>query len=878
LSQELIMQTKRINYAKLLLPLLLFLAFWLQSAAVHAAQADLVWDPPANADGTPATVGGYKVHRGTAAGKYSQSLNVGTATSYTDTSLIQGNTYYFAVTAYDASGSESEFSNEIAKGIPATGGGTTGSPVSKTGWRLVYVDSQETKAANRAAVNAFDGNTATLWITDWATTNASHPHEIQIDLGQAYDLDSFSYTPPQDGSVNGRIANYEFYVSDSTSAWGVPVAAGTFGNDADIKQVGFEKKSGRYIRLRALSEANGNPWTSASEIDVTGTPSAPPSPIYTITASTGTGGTITPAGTAAVNGGASQTFAITPAAGYAIAGVSVDGKPVGIVSSYTFSNLTANHTIAASFAAKTYTIAASTSTGGTVSPAGTATVNHGAGQVYTITAASGYEIADVTVNGTSVGRAASYTFSNVIANQTIAARFAPVIAGIAKNSWKLLYTDSEETRGANRAAVNAIDGNSATMWITDWTTTNAPHPHEVQVDLGQSYNLDSFSYLPPQDGSINGRIARYEFYVSDSTGNWGTAVSSGTFANDATRKAIPFTAKKGRYIRLRALSEVNGNPWTSMAELDVTGTPAAGSSASPAIPVNGWKLVYTDSQETRGANRAAVNAFDGNTATMWITDWTTTNAPHPHEVQIDLGQSYNLDSFSYLPPQDGSINGRIARYEFYVSDSTGNWGTAVATGTFVNDATSKKVTFTAKKGRYIRLRALSEANGNPWTSAAEIGVTGTPAAAPASSVIPVSSWKLVYTDSEETRGANRAAVNAFDGNSATMWITDWTTTNAPHPHEVQIDLGQSTNVDSFSCLPPQDGSINGRIARYEFYVSDSTANLGNRRGNRHLRQRRPPEKHTVRCQKGRYIRLRALSEVNGNPWTSAAEIGITGTP
>ena len=729
MSHELSMQKTRTYYAKGLLPLLLFLAFWLLSSTVHAAQADLVWDPPTNADGSPATVGGYKVHRGTAAGKYSQSMNVGTATSYTDTSLIQGNTYYFAVTAYDASGSESVFSNEIAKGIPATSGGATGSPaVSKTGWRLVYVDSQETKAANRAAVNAFDGNTATLWITDWATTNASHPHEIQIDLNQSYDLDSFSYTPPQDGSVNGRILGYEFYVSDSTSNWGTPVVTGTFTNDATVKKVTFNKKNGRYIRLRALSEVNGNPWTSVTELDVTGMPTSAATPIYTITASTGTGGAIVPSGTAAINGGASQTFAITPAAGYTIAGVTVDGKPVGAVTSYTFSNLTTNHTIAASFAVKTYTIAASATTGGTVSPAGTATVSHGAGQAYTITPASGYEIADVTVNGTSVGRAASYTFSNVTANQAIAARFAPVIAGIAKNNWMLLYTDSEETRGANRAAVNAIDGNTATMWITDWTTTNAPHPHEVQIDLGQSYNLDSFSYLPPQDGSINGRIARYEFYVSDSTGNWGAAVSSGTFVNDATRKTIPFTAKKGRYIRLRALSEVNGNPWTSMAELDVTGTPAAGGTVSPAIPVTGWKLVYTDSQETKAANRAAVNAFDGNTATMWITDWTTTNPdpPPPHEVQIDLGLSYNLNSFSYLPPQDGSINGRIARYEFYVSDSTANWGTAVATGTFANDATRKNVPFATKKGRYIRLRAMSEVNGNPWTSAAEIGVTGSP--------------------------------------------------------------------------------------------------------------------------------------------------------
>lgn len=727
------MHSRRTTYERVLaflLPALLVLAFCLNAGAAHAAQVDLKWDPPLTDNGTPATnVGGYKVYRGTSPKSYSQSFNAGTVTSYTDSSLIDGTTYYFAVTAYDNNGEESDYSNEISKQVAASGGGQPSSPaVPKSGWKLVYADSQETKAADRAAVYAFDNNPATLWITDWATTNAPTPHEIQIDLGAPYDLDSMSYTPPQDGSVNGRVLGYEFYVSDSTSNWGTPVVAGTFINDATVKTVTFNKKNGRYIRLRALSEVNGNPWTSAAEIGVTGVSTSTPPPIYTIAATAGTGGAIVPTGTVATNGGTNQSFTITPAAGYRIAGVTVDGATVGAVGSYTFSNLAANHTIAASFAVNTYTITASSTTGGTISPAGTTTVNQGAGQTYTMTAATGYELSDVKVNGTSVGRTASYTFSSVTANQTIAATFAPVVNGIAKNGWKLIYTDSEETKAANRAAVNAIDGNTATMWITDWTTSDPDPgpPHEVQIDLGQNYDLNSFSYLPPQDGSVNGRIAKYEFYVSDSTGNWGTAVSSGTFANDATRKTVTFTTKKGRYIRLRALSEVNGNPWTSMAELDVTGSPAAATSS--AIPVTNWKLVYTDSQETKAANRAAVNAFDGNTASMWITDWTTTNPdpPPPHEVQIDLGQSYNLDSFSYLPPQDGSVNGRIAKYEFYVSDSTTNWGTAVASGTFVNDATKKSVSFAGKKGRYIRLRALSEVNGNPWTSAAEIGVTGTP--------------------------------------------------------------------------------------------------------------------------------------------------------
>ena len=61
----------------------------------------------------------------------------------------------------------------------------------------------------------------------------------------------------------------------------------------------------------------------------------------------------------AVNYGADQAFTITPDARYHVADVLVDGVSVGAVTSYTFTNVTANHTIAATFAIDTYTITAS---------------------------------------------------------------------------------------------------------------------------------------------------------------------------------------------------------------------------------------------------------------------------------------------------------------------------------------------------------------------------------------------------------------------------------------------------------------------------------------------------------------------------------------
>ena len=70
---------------------------------------------------------------------------------------------------------------------------------------------------------------------------------------------------------------------------------------------------------------------------------------HTITASAGHGGSISPAGAVTVDEGENQTFTITANSGYSIADVVVDGKSVGAVESYTFDNVTEDHTINVTF-------------------------------------------------------------------------------------------------------------------------------------------------------------------------------------------------------------------------------------------------------------------------------------------------------------------------------------------------------------------------------------------------------------------------------------------------------------------------------------------------------------------------------------------------
>jgi len=72
-------------------------------------------------------------------------------------------------------------------------------------------------------------------------------------------------------------------------------------------------------------------------------------PTFTITASAGSGGSISPSGSVGVNQGASQSFTITPSAGFNVSSVTVDGANQGAITSFTFSNVQANHTISAAF-------------------------------------------------------------------------------------------------------------------------------------------------------------------------------------------------------------------------------------------------------------------------------------------------------------------------------------------------------------------------------------------------------------------------------------------------------------------------------------------------------------------------------------------------
>ena len=143
----------------------------------------------------------------------------------------------------------------------------------------------------------------------------------------------------------------------------------------------------------------------------------------TITATAGAGGMITPSGDILVDYGQDQSFAIAPNTGYDILDVKVDNVSQGPITAYTFTNVRANHTIAATFKLKTFVITAGAGTGGTISPSGDIVVDYGSNKTFLIAANPGFEILDVKVDDVSQGAISTYTFTNVTGPHTILATF-----------------------------------------------------------------------------------------------------------------------------------------------------------------------------------------------------------------------------------------------------------------------------------------------------------------------------------------------------------------------------------------------------------------------------------------------------------------------
>ncbi|MBL7043096.1 MAG: sulfatase-like hydrolase/transferase [Pirellulaceae bacterium] len=141
---------------------------------------------------------------------------------------------------------------------------------------------------------------------------------------------------------------------------------------------------------------------------------------------------------------------------------------------------------------------------------------------------------------------------------------------ISSKSWKI-QRSSSESRSNGRFASCAIDGDPRTHWHSQFQPKLREHPHELVIDLGAEHTIRGFRYMARQDAGWNGALKDCEFYVSDSPDEFDKPVAEATFGKSKEAQDAKCAEVRGRYVRVRVLSEVNGQSWASIAELGVVG-------------------------------------------------------------------------------------------------------------------------------------------------------------------------------------------------------------------------------------------------------------------------------------------------------------------
>ena len=117
--------------------------------------------------------------------------------------------------------------------------------------------------------NAVDGQNGSFWHSRWSGQVAAHPHWIAVDFGQSHMIAAITVLPRQGDNSNGRIKDYEIYVSADGKAWGEPVAKGTWKNSGNEQTAKFKTPvKSRHLKLVALSEATGQKFATIAELDV----------------------------------------------------------------------------------------------------------------------------------------------------------------------------------------------------------------------------------------------------------------------------------------------------------------------------------------------------------------------------------------------------------------------------------------------------------------------------------------------------------------------------------------------------------------------------------------------------------------------------------
>lgn len=195
-----------------------------------------------------------------------------------------------------------------------------------------------TRVVVRAAVPGKDLLTfegLAVGIGDFTANGTNYTYTLQNDSGATSTLVTAVSGNGEPVSINGQA------LSTGGSA---TVAIPNSGTTDIVVRIGAKTYTLTILRNSGTGGNEGNSGTGGNE-GGSGSGGGSGYSYYTIKATAGAGGSISPSGNVSVREGRDQTFTITPDKGYAVANVKIDGKSIGAAKSYTFENVSRTHTI-----------------------------------------------------------------------------------------------------------------------------------------------------------------------------------------------------------------------------------------------------------------------------------------------------------------------------------------------------------------------------------------------------------------------------------------------------------------------------------------------------------------------------------------------------
>ena len=663
----------------------------------------------AGANGAIAPSGNVMVYHGT-----NQTFNITPNSGYKITGVTVDGTNVGAVTTYTFTNVTANhsisaaFADASTWGITASAG--TGGSISPSGEVRVQQGSNQTFAITASQEYAISNVTVDGLgqgaITSYTFTNVQADHTISaafVGTTTRYEAEATANTLVggctirSDGTWwtgTGFVGNLGNSVSNVLTFNGVTVPStgnytvtmrymtwGTRQTHMSVNGVGdyvldCPEGSGTNVNTASISLpltagsnaiAMWNPTAWAPDIDYISLPKQG----YTITASSGANGSINPSGAVLVAAGANQTFTITPNAGYAVSQVTVDSVNQGAITSYTFTNVQANHTISTTFVAvPTYTITASAGTGGTITPSGAVVVNQGSNKTFTIAANSGYAISQVTVDSVNQGAITSYTFTNVQANHTISATF------VVSTS-----TTYEAEAAANTLTGTCVRRTDGTWWTgtgfvgsIGYGVGNALTFNGVTVPSAGNYTI-TMRYMTWGTRQTHMSVNGVGDYVLDCPEGSGTNVNTASIS-------LPLTAGSN------AIAMWNPTAWApdidNISIPAVTYTITASSGANGSIAPTGAVVVNYGANQTfnmtaNSGYRVSRVLVDGANVGA-VTSYTFNNVTANHTISVeyistDFVAYWKFDETSGTSAYDWSGNGKAGTLNgscTWVAGLTGN--------------------------------------------------------------------------------------------------------------------------------------------------------------------------------------------------------------